>query len=209
VSVVARGWARVFAVEGVIAGAGASVAVLQIPGGGTPLAYQSMITVDTVGTKWLPKALLILLGAYLVLWVTIRRLRPGLSLYAIGSNRNAAYLAGINVSAFRILAYAFSGAFAALGGLTLTAASGLGDANSGQYYTLNSVAAVVLGGVSLLGGVGGLIGPIAAAFILTLVKIILIIKGVDANWAQVIQGTLIVLVVMIGGLAVRQKGKTG
>jgi ribose transport system permease protein len=189
--------------------AGAALAVLQIPGGGTPLAYQSMITVDTVGTKWLPKALLILLGAYLVLWVTIRRLRPGLSLYAIGSNRNAAYLAGINVSAFRILAYAFSGAFAALGGLTLTAASGLGDANSGQYYTLNSVAAVVLGGVSLLGGVGGLIGPIAAAFILTLVKIILIIKGVDANWAQVIQGTLIVLVVMIGGLAVRQKAKSG
>jgi ribose transport system permease protein len=189
--------------------AGAALAVLEVPGGGTPLKYQSLITVDTVGTKWLPKALLVLLGAYLVLWVTIRRLRPGLSLYAIGSNRNAAYLAGINVSAHRMLAYAFSAAFAALGGLTLTAASGLGDPNSGQYYTLNSVAAVVLGGVSLLGGVGGLIGPIAAAFILTLVKIILIIKGVDQNWAQVIQGTLIVLVVMIGGLAVRQKGKSG
>ena len=65
----------------------------------------------------------------------------------------------------------------------------------------------MLGGVSLLGGVGGLIGPIAAAFVLTLVKTILILKGVDQNWAQVIQGTLIVLVVMIGGLALRQKGK--
>jgi ribose transport system permease protein len=189
--------------------AGAALAVLEVPGGGTPLQFQGMITVNTVGTKWLPKALLILLGAYVVLWLTVRRLRPGLSLYAIGSNRNAAYLAGVNVSAFRVLAYAFSGAFAALGGLTLTAASGLGDPNSGQYYTLNSVAAVVLGGVSLLGGVGGLVGPIAAAFILTLVKIILIIRGVDQNWAQVIQGTLIVLVVMIGGLAVRQKGKSG
>ena len=50
----------------------------------------------------------------------------------------------------------------------------------------------MLGGVSLLGGVGGLIGPIAAAFVLTLVKTILIIKGVDQNYAQVIQGTLIV-----------------
>ena len=69
------------------------------------------------------------------------------------------------------------------------------------------MAAVVLGGVSLLGGVGGLIGPIVAAFILTLVKTILILKGVDQNWAQVIQGTLIVIVVMIGGLAIRQKGK--
>jgi ribose transport system permease protein len=189
--------------------AGAALAVLQIPGGGTPLKYQSLITVDTVGTKWLPKALLVLLGAYLVLWVTIRRLAPGLRLYAIGSNRNAAYLAGINVSATRVLAYAYSAAFAALGGLALTAASGLGDAHSGDIYTLNSVAAVVLGGVSLLGGVGGLIGPIAAAFILTLVKTILILQGRDQNVAQVIQGTLIVLVVMIGGLAVRQKGKSG
>ena len=85
-----------------------------------------------------------------------------------------------------------SGTFAALGGLALTAASGLGDPNSGGIYTLNSVAAVVLGGVSLLGGVGGLIGPIAAAFVLTLIKTILILKGVDQNWAQVIQGAIIV-----------------
>jgi hypothetical protein len=92
-------------------------------------------------------------------------------------------------------------------GLALTATSGIGDALSGQYYTLNSVAAVVLGGVSLVGGVGGLIGPIAAAFVLTLVKTILVLKGVDQNWAQVIQGTLIVLVVMVGGLALRSRGK--
>ena len=92
-------------------------------------------------------------------------------------------------------------------GLALTATSGIGDALSGQYYTLNSVAAAVLGGVALVGGVGGLVGPIAAAFVLTLVKSIMILKGVDQNWAQVIQGTLIVLVVMIGGLALRQRGK--
>ena len=67
----------------------------------------------------------------------------------------------------------------------------------------------MLGGVSLLGGVGGLVGPIAAAFVLTLVKTIMIIKGVDQNWAQVFQGALIVLVMMIGGLTLRQKGKTG
>jgi ribose transport system permease protein len=189
--------------------AGAALVVLEVPGGATPISYQNLVTLDTVGTAWLPKALLILLGVYLLLWVTIRRRRPGLALYAIGSNRNRAYLSGINVTATRIGAYALGGAFAALGGLTLTAASGLGDPHSGDIYTLNSVAAVVLGGVSLLGGVGGLIGPIVAAFVLTLVKTILIIQGVDQNYAQVIQGTLIVLVVMIGGLAIRQKGKTG
>ena len=190
--------------------AGAALAVLTIPGGGTPIHFQTLVTVDTIGTKWFPAAIAILLGAYAVIWLTIRRTRVGLALYAVGSNRTANNtVPGMNVSVTRIGAYALSGAFAALGGLALTAASGVGDPHAGDIYTLNSVAAVVLGGVSLLGGVGGLIGPIAAAFVLTLVKTILIIKGVDQNWAQVIQGTLIVLVMMIGGLALRQKGKTG
>lgn len=189
--------------------AGVALTVLEVPGGGVPLEYQNLITIDTAGTRWLPKAVLVLLGAYVVLWVTIRRLRPGLALYAVGSNRNAAYLSGINVAATRVGAYALGAAFAGLGGLTLTAASGLGDPHAGDIYTLNSVAAVVLGGVSLLGGVGGLIGPIAGAFILTLVKTILVLRGEDQNYALVYQGILVILVVMVGGLAIRQKGKGG
>jgi ribose transport system permease protein len=189
--------------------AGAALAVLQVPGGAAPLRFQSLVTLDTVGTHWLPSAFVILLAAYALLWLTVRRRRLGLAIYAIGSNRDRAYLAGVKVARTRVAAYAFSGAFAALGGLALTAASGIGDPTAGSIYTLNSVAAVVLGGVSLLGGVGGLLGPIAAALVLTLVKTVMIIKGVNQNWAQVIQGTLIVVVVMIGGLAIRQKGKTG
>ena len=189
--------------------AGVALAVLTIPGGGAPLRFTSLVTVDTVFTKWVPSALVLLLVAYAIIWLPFRRTRPGLALYAIGSNRNAAYLAGINVPVYRIVAYGCSGLFAGFAGLALTGASGIGDPHSGDIYTLNSVAAVVLGGVSLLGGVGGLIGPIAAAFVLTLVKTILVIKGVDQNWALVIQGTLIVLIVMLGGLAIRQKGKSG
>jgi ribose transport system permease protein len=188
---------------------GAALAVLQVPGGGAPLRYQNLVQVDTVFTHWIPSALVILAVAYALLWLTIRRRRIGLALYAIGSNRERAYLAGVGVARTRIVAYAFSGMFAARGVLALTAASGIGDPNAGSIYTLNSVAAVVLGGVSLLGGVGGLIGPIVAAFVLTLVKTVMIIKGVNQNWAQVIQGALIVAVVMVGGLAIRQKGKTG
>jgi ribose transport system permease protein len=188
---------------------GAALAVLTIPGGGIPGRLGTLVTVDTVFWDYLPAALVILIVIVLVIWIPIRTTRAGLALYAIGSNRNAAYLAGVNVAATRVAAYALSGTFAALGGLALTAASSLGDPNSGRIYTLNSVAAVVLGGVSLLGGVGGLAGPIAAAFILTLIKTILIIKSVDQNWAQVIQGTIIVLVMMVGGLTIRQKGKSG
>jgi ribose transport system permease protein len=189
--------------------AGAALAVMTIPGGGVPARLSTLVTVDTVVTDWLPAALVILIVVVAVIWVPIRSSRLGLALYAVGSNRNAAYLAGVNVVRTRVAAYALSGTFAALGGLALTMASGLGDPHAGDIYTLNSVAAVVLGGVSLLGGVGGLVGPIAAAFVLTLVKTVLIIKGVDQNWAQVIQGTLIVVVMMLGALAFRQKGKSG
>ena len=185
---------------------GAALAVMQIPGGGAPLEFTKLAIGYTL-TPWLPSGLVILAAAVLIFWVPIRWRRPGLAIYAIGSSRNASFLAGISVARTRIGAYALGSAFAAMGGLALTATSGIGDALSGQYYTLNSVAAVVLGGVALVGGVGGLIGPIAAAFVLTLVKSIMILKGVDQNWAQVIQGTLIVLVVMIGGLALRQRGK--
>jgi ribose transport system permease protein len=62
----------------------------------------------------------------------------------------------------------------------------------------------VLGGVSLVGGVGGLIGPIAAAGILTLVKTILILRGANPNYAQVYQGAIIIIVVMLGGLVARR-----
>lgn len=185
---------------------GAALAVMQIPGGGVALDF-SKLAIGYAFTPWLPSGLVILGAVVLLVWVPIRWRKPGLALYAIGSSRNASFLSGISVARTRVGAYALGSAFAAMGGLALTATSGIGDALSGQYYTLNSVAAVVLGGVALVGGVGGLIGPIAAAFVLTLVKSIMILKGVDQNWAQVIQGTLIVLVVMIGGLALRQRGK--
>jgi ribose transport system permease protein len=185
---------------------GAALAVMQIPGGGAPLEFTKLAIGYTL-TPWLPSGLVILAVVVVLVWLPIRWRKPGLALYAIGSSRNASFLAGISVAWTRIGAYALGSALAAMGGLALTATSGIGDALSGQYYTLNSVAAVVLGGVALVGGVGGLVGPIAAAFVLTLVKSIMILKGVDQNWAQVIQGTLIVLVVMIGGLALRQRGK--
>ncbi len=188
--------------------AGVALVVLEVPGGGAPLGYAKLGSGYTL-SPWLPTGLVILIATVALVWLPLRRRRPGLALYEIGSNRARAYLSGVPVSLTRVGAYALGGGFAGLAGLTLTATSGVGDPLSGQYYTLNSVAAVVLGGVSLLGGVGGVAGPIAAAFILTLVKTLMILKGVDQNYAQVFQGTLIILVVMVGGLALRQKGKSG
>jgi ribose transport system permease protein len=184
--------------------AGVALLILEIPGGGAPQDFLNL-GLGTTGTRWLPTPLLILAAAYCLVWLPLRRARPGLALYAVGSHRNAAYLSGVNVAWARVGAYALGGAFAALGGLALTATSGLGDPNAGSIYTLNSVAAVVLGGVSLAGGVGGLIGPIAAAAILTLVKTMLILRGTDPNYAQVYQGLIIIGVVTLGSVAQRRR----
>jgi ribose transport system permease protein len=186
--------------------AGLALQILEVPGGGAPQNFLNLGTGTTV-SKYLPTSVLILAGALVLIWLPIRWTKPGLAIYAVGSNRNAAYLAGIGVERTRIGAYALGGVFAALGGLALTASSGIGDPNAGAIYTLNSVAAAVLGGVSLLGGVGGLIGPIAAAGILTLVKTILILRGENPNYAQVYQGAIIIVVVMLGGLVARRSAR--
>jgi ribose transport system permease protein len=182
---------------------GVALWIMEIPGGGVPLEY-SDLAIGDFRTSSIPNAAVIVFGAWLLIWVPLRWLRPGLSLYAVGSNRSSAYLSGINVARTRVGAYFLAGLFTGLAGLALTASSGIGDPNSGTTYTLNSVAAVVLGGVSLLGGVGGLIGVIAAACVLTLSKIVLLLRGTDPNYANVYQGALIILVVVIGGLLTRK-----
>jgi ribose transport system permease protein len=182
---------------------GVALWIMEIPGGGVPIDY-SDLAVGDLGTTGIPNAAVVVFGALLLVWVPIRWLRPGLALYAVGSNRNSAYLSGIGVARTRVGAYLLAGLFTGLAGLALSASSGIGDPNSGSTYTLNSVAAVVLGGVALVGGVGGLIGVIAAAYVLTLSKIILLLRGTDPNYANVYQGALIILVVVIGGLLTRK-----
>lgn len=179
--------------------AGVALLVLKTPGGGSPTDFQELATFADLW-EWFPNGLVILAIVFAVVWLPLRRRRLGLAIYAVGSDREAAYLSGVKVARTRIAAYALGGLFAAFGGLALTATTGIGSPLSGELYTLNSVAAVVLGGVALVGGKGGLLGPMVAAFVVSIVVAILVFWGVDSNYAQVIQGALMVIVVMIGGL---------
>jgi ribose transport system permease protein len=184
--------------------AGVALVVLKQPGGGSPTAFQNLSTLADVW-EWFPNGLVILAIVLLAVWVPLRRTRRGLAIYAVGSDREAAYLSGVQVASTRVFAYALGGVFAALGGLALTSTTGIGSPLSGDLYTLNSVAAIVLGGVALVGGKGGLFGPVVAAFIVSIVVAILVFWGVDSNYGQVIQGGLMVLVVMVGGLLLMRR----
>jgi ribose transport system permease protein len=120
----------------------------------------------------------------------------------VGSDADAAYLAGVKTARAKITAYAVSGAFAALAGLAITAITATGDPRftNASNGTLNSVAAVVLGGIALTGGVGSVIGAVAAGVILFVLYPILTAMAIDPNTAQVIRGVLIVAVMMAAGL---------
>jgi ribose transport system permease protein len=178
---------------------GVALLIMRTPGGGSPIEYQALGT-GVFAIEWIPAGAVIIALVLALVWLPIRWRRPGFAIYAVGSNRDRAYLSGVNVGRTRILAYAIGGFFAAMGGLAATATTGIGTPYAGTFITLNSVAAIVLGGVSLAGGKGGVVGPVAAAFCLTLVPSIMVFQGIDPNYGQVIQGALIVIVVMLGGL---------
>lgn len=176
--------------------AGAALLVLASPGGRISAWLQGL----SEGSMLIvPKAFLVLMAVVVIVWLPLLRSRLGLSLYAIGSDRLAAFRSGVDVDRTRIAAYAICGLLAAAGGLALSMTTGIGSPVPGN-YTLGGVAAIVLGGVSLAGGRGGLIGPIAAAFILALIRADLILIGIDPNFSVVIQGAIMVVVVMLGGL---------
>jgi ribose transport system permease protein len=178
--------------------AGCALLVLNTPGGGSA-EWLRGLTQGSIILSWIPKAAVVLLLAVALVWIPLRRTRLGLSIYAIGSDPLAAYRSGISVARTKIIAYTLTGFFSALGGLSLTASTGIGTPVPGP-YTLLSVAAVVLGGVSLAGGRGGVFGPIVAVVILSLLRTDMTFLNLNTNLATVAQGIILVGVVMVGSL---------
>jgi ribose transport system permease protein len=192
---------------------GAALLVLPSPGGAVADWLKAAISgtvpvplLPDAVTAWIPRALVLLVVALALVWIPLRRSRLGLSIYAIGSSELAAFRSGVPVARTRILAYAFAGLFAAMGGLSLTMSTGIGAPIPGPYL-LASVAAVVLGGVVLGGGRGGLLGPIVAVFVLRLVRTLLTLLAVDPNVTAIIEGTIMVVVVMFGAF-LAMRGRT-
>jgi ribose transport system permease protein len=177
---------------------GVALLILNAPGGGIAPWLRALIT-GSFGPDWLPRAIVFLAVVTAVIWLPVRRSKLGLRLYAIGSDPLAAFRSGVPVGQTRIVAYALCGLFAALGGLSVSMGTGIGEPIPGPYL-LASVAAVVLGGVVLGGGRGGLLGPILAVLILRTVRLDLTLLSVDPNVAAIIEGTIMVAVVMFGAV---------
>lgn len=164
-----------------------------IPLSRIPTAIRTLGSGDVLN---IPLPVLLMVVMFLITAAILRYTYLGRCMYAIGGNEEAARLSGINVSAQKLLIYALSGLFAGVAGLLLTARLASAQPQAGVGFELDAIAAVVIGGASLAGGVGSAFGTLVGAFILGVLRNGLNLLNVSAFWQQVVIGGVIALAVM-------------
>lgn len=155
---------------------------------------------DYIGTGWF-------LGIPLPVWISgivvliaviiTKKTVLGRYIYAIGGNESASKLSGININKVKLTVYAISGLLAAVGGILVTSRLDSAQPNAGISYELDSIAAVVIGGTSLSGGRGTIMGTVLGALIIGVLNNGLVLLNVSPFWQQVVKGAVILLAVMI------------
>jgi ribose transport system permease protein len=140
---------------------------------------------------------LIFLVCILVMAALVRYTAYGRWLYAIGGNEEAARLSGIHVGAVKVLTYALCSMFAAMAGVLNACRQDLGDTEAGMTYELDAIAAVVIGGTSLMGGRGGMMFTLIGVLIMAYINKILSLNAVELAPRMVIQGMIITIAVLI------------
>ncbi|WP_097866952.1 ABC transporter permease/substrate-binding protein [Streptomyces sp. rh34] len=175
---------------------------------GSPIAFPDSVSVlgDTLG-GWLPVPVLVMIAMGLVTALILGRTFIGRSMYAIGGNEEAARLSGLRVKRQKIVIYALSGLFAAVAGIVLASRLVSAQPQAAQGYELDAIAAVVIGGASLAGGVGKASGTLIGALILAVLRNGLNLLSVSAFWQQVVIGVVIALAVLLDTL--RRKAGSG
>jgi ribose transport system permease protein len=178
---------------------GAALLVLPIDGGELPAAWMAF---GSGGLLGLSSSVWILIVLF-VFWLWFRNTRLGLTIRATGSNEKSAFLSGVSIPFINVATYGLSGVFAALAGLYLTTQIGAGSPTIGKDYILPSVAAAVIGGISLFGGRGGMSGTIIGAFILTIIGNLVFVLSVSSYWQPIVSGVILLIAVLASSLAER------
>ncbi|WP_027035034.1 ABC transporter permease [Mesorhizobium ciceri] len=171
------------------------------PGGSVNEDLADVLTGRVFGV--VPASLVVLLAIVLVIWVPFSRSVLGRAAYAAGSSETAAYMSGVPIRRGKFAAYTLAGLLASIGGLFLTFFTYTGEAAyaSGNSYTLFSIAAVVLGGVSLFGGKGSAIGAIFGALAFRTIGDLLFVFDFDPLWQPLFQGVILLVAVSLGAFA--------
>ena len=168
---------------------GFALIILPNPGGSVPTWLPDW----TSGQRGeYPIAGLWLLLLMAVGWVVLRRTPFGINLQALGGSESASRSAGIAITRVRILAYVAAGICSALAGIALAGLTQSGDPTIGAVYLLDAIAAVVIGGTSLAGGVGTIPGTVLGAIALSLLSAVLLISGISTNYQYIVTGAIVI-----------------
>jgi ribose transport system permease protein len=156
---------------------------------GIPTGFNTLATSDFLGIKYI---VWLMIGTFVVLYLVQRQTAFGLRVYAVGGNPEAARLSGIPVKLIRFATFVISGACVAIGGLALTARVESGQPNGGQLLELYAIAAIVMGGTSLLGGRGSVVKTAAGVLLIIVLKNGLDLLSINSDVQQAIIGTVFI-----------------
>lgn len=158
----------------------------------------------------LPPAVVIMLALFAIFLFISRKTAFGRSVYAVGGNAHAAFLAGIDVARIRIMVFVIGGAMAAISGILLLSRLGSGNATAASGLEFDVIAAVVVGGTALSGGRGSMVGTLLGVLVITLIGNGLILLGINPFIQQVVRGVIIVVAVLANIQAIkRSRGQRG
>lgn len=156
--------------------------------------------------KGIPFPIIFVIGLAVIFSFIANNTTFGRHIYAIGGNSEAARLSGINIKSRTMLLFVFSGLLSAVAAIVLTARLSSATISAGQMYELDAIAACVIGGTSLMGGSGTIIGAIIGAMVMTSLDNGMSLMGLDTYWQYIVKGSILVLAVWID-IASRKKNK--
>ncbi len=168
-----------------------------------PAAMSDLVYTPILGV---PSNVASLIAIYVLTWLYLGFTRGGRTIYAIGSNREAARIAGLNVLGYSILPYVISGVFSAIAGVLMSAQILSVDPLAGTGLELDAIAAVVIGGASLAGGRGSMIGTLIGVLIMVMIRNGLNLLGVSPFWQGSAIGVIIIAAVLIERLVSARTG---
>jgi ribose transport system permease protein len=183
-------------------------ATFQLSGGSPKNFFATSKLLDFFGSGeifGIPGPLVIFLFAAVVGLLVLRYLPFGRYVYAIGGSPEAARLSGVKVNRVTLAVYAISGMCAAIGGIMTASRLSVGDPIAGNLVELDAIAAVVIGGTSLAGGLGGIVGTVAGALLLAMLANVLNLIGVSPFYQLIVKGVAIIGAVVLTSLANRAR----
>jgi ribose transport system permease protein len=158
--------------------------------------FRSIFKITVNGTK-LPLGFVWVLMLVLIMNFVLKHTKMGRYTIAIGSNKEAAILSGINVKFYHIMAYVISGFFAALASIAYSAVFATVQPGTGAGFELEAIGGAIVGGVSATGGAGSIVGSLIGVFVICLLKTGLPFIGLQANWQQIVTGLVLIGAVMV------------